>query len=585
MMPANPIDSNGQSAAVGDELFTQILECESHLLVTGGPGAGKTTAALHKALKCVGESQLAGGQRILFLSFARATVARILEAAKRELPREALKLIDIDTYHGFAWRLIRSHSYLTNGKLPKLLAPADIAALFADIPDEAQGGELQRYWHEEGLIAFELFPIEAERILSNCNRLGAIYSSKFPVIIIDEFQDTSTEQFGMIRALAVTSKLIALADPEQRIYDFAGADPKRIGEFIEAYNPHIVDLAGRNHRSGGTDITQFGNDLLTGANRNRTYNQVKVKTYSIGKGRGSPEFALKTEIIASIRRLSRDGGQWSLAILVPTQAVMISLAKYISSTDDGLPSIGHQVHVDQEGPCLAAAIIAGLLEGGTAEEVFERLLIQLRTHVRGRKGRRSNPSQTDLGFAVSITDLAQINQVKKKDQLATIQACANIANARAAILLVGSPEDDWKQMIELLRAEPEPRIAKVADDARFIRLLRRGSALRDRLNAVWRQYGDYRGAREAVEAALTQLHFSQNDERITGIHLLTLHKSKGKEYDEVILFEGAYQGRYIFRDTEVDRARTRLVLRVGVTRAKQRSTVLTPSGKMACPLL
>ncbi len=568
-----------------DEQREAILNCTGHLLVTGGPGAGKTTVALHKALACIAEGKLQAGQRVLFLSFARATVARIVEAARRELSRDVLRLIDIDTYHGFAWRLIRSHSYLTNGQLPRLLPPADIAALFADVPDEMHDQELERLWREEGLIGFDLFPVEARRILVECKRLGNIYSSKFPVIIIDEFQDTSAEQYAMIRALSASSQIIALADPDQRIYDFAGADPKRIGEFVEVYQPEIVDLSGRNHRSGGTDIAQYGNDMLTGSNRGRSYDHVKVKGYALGKGRTSPEFALKAETIAAMRRLIANGDPWSLAILVPTQAVMLSTARYLASTDDGLPTIVHQVHVDQEGPCLAAAIIAGLLERGTPQEVFERLLGQLRSHVRGRKGRRSNPSQADLGFAVSISDPTQIGAIKKKDQRTTLEACARVANACAGLTLTGAPEDDWRRVVEVLRAEDESRIAKVADDARFIRLLRRGSVLRDRLNELWRQFGDYRGARGAIELALAQLHMANNVEEVRGIHVMTLHKSKGKEYDEVILFEGAYQGRYVRGISETDIAMAKLVLRVGVTRARTRSTILTPTGNRRCVLL
>lgn len=567
-----------------DELRDAILECDQHLLVTGGPGAGKTTVALQKAIRCVDSGHLQAGQKILFLSFARATVARIVEAAKDQLSEHAMKLIDIDTYHGFAWRIIRSHSYLINGHRPKLLPPADIAALFADLPAELHDAELERLWEEQGLIGFDLFPIEAQRILSLCRRIASVYSSRYPIIIIDEFQDTSSQQWSMIKALGVSSQMIALADPDQRIYDFAGADPKRIGEFVDAFEPLIVDLANQNHRSDGTDITQYGNDLLSGANRGKVYNQVLVKLYVPGKGRASPEFALKLQVIGGMKRLIKTGNPWSLAILVPTQNTMLSIAKYLSSDEDGLPIISAQVHVDQEGPCLAAAVIAGLLEGGTPQEVFERLLSQLRSHVRGRKGIKSSPSQADLGFALSVSDPSQLGTIRRKDQRSTVEACARIANARQATVLSGDPERDWKLMVDLLRVENDSRVARVADDARYIRLLRRGSVLRAQLNELWRLYGEYRDARTAVETALAQLHFARNGEEVRGIHLMTLHKSKGKEYDEVILFEGAFQGRYVFGPTETDVARARLVLRVGVTRAKSLSTILTPKGR-ACPLL
>ena len=49
----------------------------------------------------------------------------------------------------------------------------------------------------------------------------------YPVIILDEFQDTSADEWQLIQLLGTNSELIALADPEQRIYDFRGAAQNR----------------------------------------------------------------------------------------------------------------------------------------------------------------------------------------------------------------------------------------------------------------------------------------------------------------------------------------------------------------------
>ena len=54
-----------------------LLAAGGHLLVLGGPGSGKTTIALVKGATEIANGALAPGQKILFLSFARATVARI----------------------------------------------------------------------------------------------------------------------------------------------------------------------------------------------------------------------------------------------------------------------------------------------------------------------------------------------------------------------------------------------------------------------------------------------------------------------------------------------------------------------------
>ena len=63
---------------------------------------------------------------------------------------------------------------------------------------------------------------------------------------------------------------------------------------------------------------------------------------------------------------------------------------------------------------------------------------------------------------------------------------------------------------------------------------------------------------------------------------MTIHKAKGKEFDEVIVFEGAHVGRLV-RDNASDRdiEQARLALRVAVTRARSRTTVLTPKWQVS----
>lgn len=66
---------------------------------------------------------------------------------------------------------------------------------------------------------------------------------------------------------------------------------------------------------------------------------------------------------------------------------------------------------------------------------------------------------------------------------------------------------------------------------------------------------------------------------------MTIHKSKGKEFDEVILYEGLYQGRFVREGaSRREEAQSRLALRVGITRARRHATIVTPL-KPACPFL
>lgn len=72
-----------------------FLQSTGHVLAMGGPGSGKTHVALVKARDEIRSAKLLSGQRILFLSFARPTVARVLEKAKELITADDLRLLDV----------------------------------------------------------------------------------------------------------------------------------------------------------------------------------------------------------------------------------------------------------------------------------------------------------------------------------------------------------------------------------------------------------------------------------------------------------------------------------------------------------
>ena len=223
-----------------------ILAAPGHLLVKGGPGSGKTTVSILKAGRIA--ASLRAGQRVLFLSFARATVARVLEAIAEEttLTREERNAIEVDTFHSQFWSLLKTHGYLMGWpRRLSVLAPPSQAAAVAEISSEYKAlsgltdaekaersarieAELLRLAREEGRVCFDLFAASVADLLEVSAKLRALVASKYPVIVLDEFQDTSADQWRVVKALGDRCTLIALADPEQRIFEFIGADPERL---------------------------------------------------------------------------------------------------------------------------------------------------------------------------------------------------------------------------------------------------------------------------------------------------------------------------------------------------------------------
>ena len=158
-----------------------------------------------------------------------------------------------------------------------------------------------------------------------------------------------------------------------------------------------------------------------------------------------------------------------------------------------------------------------------------------------------------------------------------------------SIRFVGNVMEDWIAVrVELEKAKLKT-LQEIAAEVRNLRLLMRGADLRTAMGQIWREFGDYRGALEAVRGAFVRDHFVSAKTPETGVIIMNMHKSKGKQFDEVIIFEGwpsshkgvliegSNQNRIVRRnDPHSDLSAARLTLRVGITRAKQRVTFLTP---------
>ncbi len=592
-----------------------VINSNGHILVTGGPGSGKTTVSILKAAQ-VAEHQLQAGQKVLFLSFARATVSRVVEAIEHEqkIPVAQKRRISVETYHSFFWRILKSHGYLVG--LPRrlnIMTPSSEAIALSGIRSEfpardltdtqkaakaaAENAERLRLATTEGKICFDLFASYIGEILHGSERIRQLMATMYPVIILDEFQDTNAQQWHVVKALGASCRLLALADPEQRIYDWIGADPARLDHFRTEFSPTEFDLSTDNHRSAGTEIAIFGNDILTGNFRQTAYKGVSFDLFDPYPGPAMTKL-VTTAYALRERLLKQKVKDWSLAILVPTKKMTRLVSDTLRQPPAGMTGVPHSAVIDMEAAVLGAEIIAFLLQPETDGTHFEGFVDLLCHYFQGKGG--DNPTQGALKEAASIRkayDELIVNQAVGK----AVRRNSVIINTLAAyeqtraIALTGDPDKDWQSIRNILENGSCKRLQEIAEEVKNIRILDRGTQLRQALSQDWRDNGKYLNALSITRQAYVQEHFSSSTRPEAGVVVMNMHKAKGKQFDEVIIFEGwpRFQNRKIVAN--IDRIvrnndkseindQARQNMRVSITRGKRNVTILTPKGD-PCVLL
>lgn len=562
-----------------------ILNSNGNLLILGGPGSGKTTMGLLKAKFILESNMIKPYQQILFLSFANATISRIKNQSGVVIDNKFKGKLCTTTYHSFTWEILKSHGYLLCGKKLKILTPSRANSLLSTIVDKE--GEKVRLFEQHGLVHFDLFASMCTELLKSSCSLLKIISDTFPVIFLDEFQDTNQNEWELIQELGKNSTLIVLADPDQRIYDFRGANPKRVDQFVNLYNPVIFDFKTENNRSNGTDICEYGNDILTGVNKGKTYNDVKIVKYEF-RNISLIYLRIKNYIFRLISEYSSSlSGSWSIAILVPSNLLMIEISDFLSSSQNAsgrtIPPVLHNVSIDMAGPAILASIIGRLFDESSKRECSTLTFTkEIARYILGKSGEKK-PSLLDIKLAEFLNNYILNEKVKGKNRISIIQACEDAAIKCNNLVFTGNIVNDWILVCSLF-SNPEVEIfGKIFTNLKYVKLLQKGSFLSSGLDRLWRRYGSYVGAGEVVDNALTNEHFSTSTKPLNGVNVMTIHKAKGKEFNQVIIFESLFPGRrYMYSPESLNQAK--LNLRVAVTRAKEKSIILTPAYD-PCPLL
>ena len=204
----------------------------------------------------------------------------------------------------------------------------------------------------------------------------------------------------------------------------------------------------------------------------------------------SLHFNAKAAVLSALDRLKAIPDK-SIAILVPSKRLMLELSDYLSSAADGLPELHHDVAMDAEPPALAAGVIATLLEGDGWR--FGEPHAWCTSLAHSWTPRRQAYPQSELDLAGALSGFLSSGKIRGAKRQLIVSEVQRIAELRQQPQLTGDPAEDWLQLRGLLQSSAAVALKQVATDARYLRLLHRGSVLRANLGALWRAQESTRG--------------------------------------------------------------------------------------------
>ena len=126
----------------------------------------------------------------------------------------------------------------------------------------------EEYCNESGLIDFGEIILRTLELLKNNKEVKLYYHNLFKSILIDEFQDTNTIQYELIKILTNdNTSVFAVGDDDQSIYGWRGAKIENIDKFQKDYKDTKVFRLEQNYRSSGNILNAANSVILNNSSR------------------------------------------------------------------------------------------------------------------------------------------------------------------------------------------------------------------------------------------------------------------------------------------------------------------------------
>ena len=514
------------------EVVDAVVKSDDKILVLGRPGTGKTTTALWSARTYLESSDEKPAPRVLFLTFSRTAVSQIMTRSPGVLAGFADR-IEILTFHGLAYRLLKGFGRY-----------AGYGAAAPSIQSETHNRLLGQ---DRSLLRYKDLIPGALAILEGSSRVRQLLASRWGLVICDEAQDISTEQWLLLRMLA-SRKVLLLGDPNQMIYTFIkGVSPERFRE-LEDWADRLIQLDPRSHRDQSGAIP-----ALAEAIRQRRFDDEAVLE-ALRSGRLEIHFDVaddeRQDLLSALVTDARDRKYRDVGIFAHSNASVAELAEELSEVGIDHVIVGiPEAHAEALGSMAAQCLFAKGL--ATDEEVRESFGLFLTATTRGRQApplARALIGESELPSLIEEA-LLDLECALTADADGTLQDVATIAM------------QSWEKLG--IRAAFRPWRRAAAHFRRIVWPLRNFAISEDSLRQLAQIVEQNR------VGALIDLDYS---ERGT-VKLMNYHQTKGREADTVI---HVFQPEDYFGPETEPFAETSRLLNVAISRARHRVIVILP---------
>ena len=603
-----------------------VLHTEGPLLLLAGAGSGKTRVLTHRVAYLIDELGV-NPWNILAITFTNKAAQEMRERVD-QIAGFGADQVWVATFHATCMRILRRHidrlGYDTNFTIydtddqktvikqvckrlnidTKMYKERTLLSEISSAKDELVDvrefevksvgdyrksvtakvyREYQDTLKKSNALDFDDIIVKTVELFKSCPEVLYNYQERFRYIMVDEYQDTNTAQFELIRLLADGYRnLCVVGDDDQSIYKFRGANIRNILDYEKIYPDAKVIKLEQNYRST-QNILDAANAVIRN-NRGR-----KEKALWTEKGAGSrihfrqfDNAYEEAEYIADdiSDKVNKNGVAYAdCAVLYRTNAQSRLLEERM--VVEGIP-----YHV-----------VGGV--NFYARQEIRDILAYLKTIDNGRDEvalrRIINVPKRSIGAASleKVADYAQMKDITLFDALCEADQIRGLGRAETKIR-------GFVNLIEVLRSGLSsytlPDLIKSLleriDYAEYLRDQDEESA-EDRLGnvdelitkaAVYEETHDEPSLSEFLEEIMLVADIDNVEDGDNRVLLMTLHSAKGLEFP-VVYLAGMEDGLFpsfmtIASDDPLEIEEERRLAYVGITRAKEDLTLTCARSRM-----